>query len=127
MKVHVLKTKPEFYDRMFEGFFVNVRGGKTAEIRENDREYQVGDYLLLVRNVDYSNMEKLNPSISVEITDILSSDEYPEGLKSGYAMLSLRKTSEKEHDLVRYLAFEQMEIKDLKREIVNLREERVAL
>lgn len=40
MKVHELKTHPQYYNAV-------VSGKKTFEIRENDRDYQVGDLLVL--------------------------------------------------------------------------------
>jgi hypothetical protein len=40
MKVHFLKSWPEFFD-------AQVSGAKTFEIRRNDRGYEVGDVLIL--------------------------------------------------------------------------------
>ena len=40
MTVHELKIKPEYYRDV-------VSGDKTFEIRKNDRNYQVGDLLVL--------------------------------------------------------------------------------
>lgn len=38
--VHSLKILPEYYD-------LHCNGSKTFEIRQNDRDFQVGDFLLL--------------------------------------------------------------------------------
>lgn len=40
MKVHKLKILPEYYN-------AQVKGIKNFEIRKNDRNYQIGDWLLL--------------------------------------------------------------------------------
>jgi hypothetical protein len=42
MKVHVLKTWPLFFD-------AQASGEKTFEVRRNDREFEVGDVLVLRR------------------------------------------------------------------------------
>ncbi|EKE9396609.1 DUF3850 domain-containing protein, partial [Listeria monocytogenes] len=39
-EVHELKILPEYYEDI-------VAGRKTFEIRKNDRDFQVGDYLIL--------------------------------------------------------------------------------
>ena len=38
MKIHELKTLPEYFDAVF-------MGKKNFEIRKNDRDYKVGDYV----------------------------------------------------------------------------------
>ncbi len=43
--VHELKIKPEFFKDALEGL-------KTFEVRENDRNYHIGDYLALNEFVD---------------------------------------------------------------------------
>jgi|TARA_Y100000310_G_scaffold298310_1_gene332146 hypothetical protein len=40
MKTHELKTEPKYFGRL-------VSGDKTFEIRKNDRDFQVGDELIL--------------------------------------------------------------------------------
>lgn len=41
MKTHELKTWPEYYNAV-------VDGEKTFEVRKDDRDYQVGDKLMLL-------------------------------------------------------------------------------
>lgn len=91
--IHHLKTHWKFYDR------VN-RLEKTAEIRKNDRDFRRHDYL---------NLERLQPGVPtghqhfVEITDILTHEEYPEGLQPGYVMLSFRRCTQEEVNILNYL------------------------
>jgi hypothetical protein len=73
---HVLKTAPEQWD-------ATERGDKTAEFRRNDRGYQRGDHLMLVRGTDGAG-----PSIEVEVTDVLPGPAF--GIPEGFAMLSHR-------------------------------------
>lgn len=49
MTVHDLKIKPEYYRDV-------VNGDKTFEIRKNDRDYKVGDLLVMneFRNGEYT-------------------------------------------------------------------------
>lgn len=48
MKIHELKTDPDWFDSVADG-------RKTSEIRYNDREYHIGDLLLLRRTRWLSN------------------------------------------------------------------------
>ena len=77
MRTHELKTLWTFWDAVADG-------RKTFEIRENDRGFQTGDKLLLVRTVPgQPNMEK--QVITKTITYVLSGW----GLKNGYVALGL--------------------------------------
>lgn len=40
MKVHELKVWPEYFEEL-------LKGNKTFEIRKNDRDYKIGDIILL--------------------------------------------------------------------------------
>ncbi|TMO75314.1 DUF3850 domain-containing protein [Pseudoalteromonas aurantia] len=76
--VHHLKIQKEHFDAIF--------GGKTAEIRNNDRDFKVGEFLVL-NEVD-SSLEKTGRWTVVCINHILTADEFPCGLQKGYCMLS---------------------------------------
>ena len=87
--VHELKIEPCWYQRILDGT-------KTAELRLNDRDDQVGDWLHL-RELDTSrprflalsftaDPEFTGRAIFAQITHVLT--EVP-GLKRGYAVLSL--------------------------------------
>lgn len=75
LKVHTLKTLPNYFDGV-------ITRRKTAEVRINDRNFQVGDLLKLV---EYSNGFYSGCYAVVRITDILDNFE---GLKKGFVMLS---------------------------------------
>lgn len=79
MATHDLKT--------VEPHFSNVlNGSKTFEIRLNDRDYQVGDYLMLM---EYPFTGELHLTVEVKVTHILTHDDYPQGIKPGYVVMSI--------------------------------------
>ena len=79
MRLHYLKIKPEYYEEV-------RRGNKKAELRKNDRDYQVGDVIKFIVIDDKGNETKTDRYY--EITHILK--DVPEyGLQDGYAILSI--------------------------------------
>ena len=80
IKIHELKIDFDFYQRI-------VAEWKKAEIRKNDRNFQVGDFLL------FKVLSKFHYPYRAffKITDILTQSEFKEGLKPGYVMLSIRR------------------------------------
>lgn len=76
--IHELKIKPEYFHDV-------VRGQKKAELRKDDRGYNVGDVLLLK---EFYNGEYTGSWVSVTVTHILRGcPEY--GLMDGYCILSI--------------------------------------
>lgn len=76
---HELKILPEYFAAVKDG-------SKTFEIRKNDRDYMVGDYILLKeydKNTGYTGNE-----ILVEITYMITSEQF-DGLKDGYCVLGI--------------------------------------
>lgn len=69
---HHLKIKTEYLLRIADGH-------KTFEIRSNDRDYQVGDFLIL----DDGD----GPSIKVKVTYI---SNYPDAIKDGWVILAIK-------------------------------------
>jgi hypothetical protein len=78
MKTHTLKTETEFFDAILTGL-------KSFEVRKNDRDYQVGDTLILVE-VSYGN-EPTGLKIARRITYILHGGQY--GIDPAYCVLGL--------------------------------------
>lgn len=76
-KVIELKIKPEYFAAV-------VRGEKKFELRYNDRDYQVGDILILR---EYEHFKFTGCEIEVRITHILENCGF--GLQDGYAILSI--------------------------------------
>lgn len=78
MKRHELKISPKF----FEDVRIN---GKRFEIRKNDRDFQVGDQLVLqewhAETERYSGRD-----IIVEVTYIT---DFPEGLRPGFVCMGI--------------------------------------
>lgn len=87
MTEHYLKIKPEFIDAVRNGI-------KTHEVRKNDRNYKVGDTLVFYTD-DGLPKEKCFIDERYGITHILTSEEFPDGIKEGYAVLSIKKTENK--------------------------------
>ena len=78
MQVHELKTYPQYFEQ-------TLKGKKSFEIRLNDRNFQVGDIVVLKEwdGAEYSGRE-----LTGEIVYILSDDFV--GLTKDYVVLSLR-------------------------------------
>lgn len=79
MMVHYLKIKPEYYKDVECGL-------KKFELRKNDRDFQVGDVLMLIKLDDKGN--ETDQVTRVKVSYILK--DCPQyGLKDGYAILGI--------------------------------------
>lgn len=76
METHRLKIKSEHFSAV-------INKTKTAEIRYNDRNYQVGDTLILNEIDENGNFTGKN--CAVIVTHVLDDNQY---LQNGYVMLS---------------------------------------
>lgn len=76
MKVHDLKILPEHYMNI-------LNGNKSFELRKNDRNYHVGDFLRL-REWERNYTGKL---INAKITYVLEDETY---LQKGYVALGIK-------------------------------------
>jgi ASCH domain. len=76
MVEHKLKIQSEHYINV-------INGTKTAEIRYNDRNYQVGDILIL-NEIDENGVFTGNNCVVI-VTHVLDDNQY---LQTGYVMLS---------------------------------------
>lgn len=72
MKIHRLKIDPRWLASI-------LSGEKTYEIRFHDRDYQAGDL------VEFEKDE-----LRYVITHILRQCDFPEGLRDGYSILSIK-------------------------------------
>lgn len=80
-RVHELKILPQFFNSV-------IRGDKRAELRKNDRDYQVGDALMLrewTEDHGYSGM--VTAQIVCDVCDVGF-------IAEGYVMLSMFKPVE---------------------------------
>ena len=90
MVTHKLKIDPKYFE--------DVRlGKKTFEIRKNDRDFHVGDKLLL-REYDHGKKEYTGNQLTATITYITDFAQ-----KDGYAVLGLNDISEQISDNNQYV------------------------
>jgi hypothetical protein len=79
MATHKLKILPKYYEKV-------LTGEKTFELRKNDRNYKVGDKLILEEHHLYSSSGR---AYLCRITYILKDcSEY--GLKDGFVILGIK-------------------------------------
>ena len=78
--IHELKIKKEYFEKVRDG-------QKRFEIRKDDRNYKVGDSIIL-REIDDSSFQTGN-RIECKILYILKDFD---GLKHGYVILSILET-----------------------------------
>lgn len=91
MTTHYLKTVQPFFSRV-------ETGDKTAELRRDDRPYEIGDTLVL-QEYDKATEKFSGREITVRITDITRHKDLLEiltvsGLVLGWCMLSFRKINQ---------------------------------
>lgn len=65
LREHILKILPEYYDAV-------VGGKKTFEIRKNDRDYQIGDWIKLL---EYDGEKFTGNFVNVHISYITSYEQ----------------------------------------------------
>lgn len=79
MKKHYLKTWPKYFDAV-------ARGEKNFEVRRNDRDYQVGDTLILQR-YDPKTGDYTGAEIDKRVTYILPGNDF--GVAADYCVMAL--------------------------------------
>lgn len=81
MKIHELKTHTEYFSAI-------LAGTKRFEIRKDDRDFEVGDQLLL-REYNRANLNYTNRILHRKVDYILRGGQF--GLEEGYVIMSLSK------------------------------------
>ena len=79
MKNHTLKIQATHWQAL-------NNGTKTHEIRHNDRNYQTGD------TIQFTTTNGHPLPGTWQITHTLHYHQFPQGLKNGYTILSLKRT-----------------------------------
>lgn len=77
---HALKTWPEYFDAI-------VEGKKQFEVRKADRDFTVGETLLL-QKFDPITQKYTNQEIKMEITYILKGGAF--GIEDGYVVMGIK-------------------------------------
>lgn len=85
MTKHSVKISPAYFDAVKNGL-------KTFEIRKLDRDYKIGDTLVLSEWIPgiYETGSYSGRRVNVAITYILSYDDFSAGIKDGYGILGIR-------------------------------------
>ena len=81
MKTHRLKIESTYFDKVIDG-------SKRFEIRFNDRDYEVGDILILneVEKSALGNWGYTGRDYSVKVTYLT---DFPAGLRENYVAMSI--------------------------------------
>lgn len=85
MEVHNLKTWPEYYSAV-------LKGSKKFEVRKRDRNFKVGDILLL-DEYDNTTGDYTGRQTSVQVTYILPGGQF--GIDSGYCVMGINPITPK--------------------------------
>jgi ASC-1-like (ASCH) protein len=79
MQIHKLKTLPEYFNEILTGV-------KTFEVRYNDRDFKVGD-LLVLREFDDVTQSYTGLFLYKDVTYILDD---PKFVKEGFVILGIK-------------------------------------
>lgn len=83
MTTHTLKLDSRWFDAV-------ANGAKPFEVCRDDRGYAIGDTLTLIETADGSETGRTAERV---VTFILRAEDFPEGLKEGYAVLGVTPVS----------------------------------
>lgn len=83
MATHELKILPEYFQAVWGG-------KKRFELRKNDRDFQVGDMLILR---EWNGYEYTGSGLAVTVTYIYQ-DSFVGGLEDGWCIMSIAKVGE---------------------------------
>lgn len=88
MTRHNLKLNDKYFESI-------ITEKKTFEIRNNDRDFHIGDILEFVRTDDKGkeivNNVGMRDYCMCTVEYILTSQEFPDGLKDGYVILGIKR------------------------------------
>lgn len=76
---HELKTWPEYFQEI-------INGDKTFEVRKNDRDFKMGDVLLL-KEWDNENSKYTGREWTVVVGYVLQGGQF--GIEPGYCVMSI--------------------------------------
>lgn len=89
MTIHNLKLHDRYFDAVKNGF-------KRFEIRKNDRDFRVGDLLILTRFYDKQIPDnpmyvytRDNEKINAKVTYLLKHEDFPDGIPEGYVVMTI--------------------------------------
>ena len=88
--IHALKTEPQFFEAVIDG-------SKTFEVRKNDRDFRVGDYLAL-NELDDTHEGYTGRSVLLYVCYILADEKYckPEYVIIGFKISNVFRGGNRE-------------------------------
>ena len=107
--IHALKIDPEYYEAI-------QNGKKRFEIRRNDRNFRVGDYLAL-NELDDTRTKYTGRSLIVKVTYMLSNENY---LQPGFVAMGIALYSRRAEKIVRESGFVSTTIDSVKTSIAGI-------
>lgn len=84
MTKHILKLQEEYFDAVLNDV-------KTFEVRKNDRDYKIGDTLVLSC---YCGNECTQRQAVRYISYILTHEQFPSGVPEGYVIMGIKRLRE---------------------------------
>lgn len=82
MSLHFLKIAPEYFSPLANGI-------KLFEIRKSDRDFKIGD-LVMLEEFNLKEKKYTGRAVCVTIMYVLTHEDFPLGIKPGFCVMSVK-------------------------------------